>query len=190
MARKLKDYEGLKFNYLTAKSFQFIKENQTQWLFNCECGKECIRSISKVKSGKTKSCGCKNLTGKYIRKDSEKIHLEASFKILYHRYKTTSKTRGIFFDIDKESFKTITSLNCHYCGIQPLQKTKCSSLNLKRPDYLYNGIDRIDNNKGYIESNIVPCCFVCNRAKRDMEYLDFLSYIERLKEYKINNNLK
>lgn len=34
-------------------------------------------------------------------------------------------------------------------------------------------IDIIDNNKGYIVDNIIPCCIVCNRAKGNMSLEEF-----------------
>jgi len=27
------------------------------------------------------------------------------------------------------------------------------------------GLDRIDNDKGYLENNVVPCCWICNKIK-------------------------
>lgn len=31
-----------------------------------------------------------------------------------------------------------------------------------------NGIDRVDNDKGYVPGNVSPCCWVCNIAKGTM----------------------
>jgi hypothetical protein len=32
----------------------------------------------------------------------------------------------------------------------------------------YNGIDRVDNEKGYLVENCVPCCFTCNSLKKSV----------------------
>jgi hypothetical protein len=39
-----------------------------------------------------------------------------------------------------------------------------------------NGIDRVDNTKGYSVDNCVPCCRRCNVAKADMTPDQFLGW--------------
>ena len=48
---------------------------------------------------------------------------------------------------------------------------------------MYNGIDRKDNNLGYTPKNVVPCCSVCNFAKKNMPFDAFMAWIARLTEY-------
>lgn len=72
--------------------------------------------------------------------------------------------------------------NCHYCGIEPLQISKSQS---NTGNYIYNGIDRIDNNLGYIIENCVSCCGRCNKIKDKMTSKEFLNHIEKI--YKYNN---
>ena len=45
--------------------------------------------------------------------------------------------------------------------------------------FLRNGIDRIDNNKGYTKENCVPCCDICNRIKMDLPYNVFIEHITK-----------
>ena len=45
--------------------------------------------------------------------------------------------------------------------------------------YLHNGIDRIDNNIGYESKNVVSCCKICNYAKSNMNYKDFILWIQK-----------
>lgn len=40
--------------------------------------------------------------------------------------------------------------------------------------YAYNGLDRIDNNIGYIKSNVVPCCGPCNLMRRSHSSENFI----------------
>jgi hypothetical protein len=47
-------------------------------------------------------------------------------------------------------------------------------------EYAYNGIDRVDNFKGYEIDNCVPCCYICNYAKRDMSKDQFLAWVKRI----------
>jgi hypothetical protein len=58
--------------------------------------------------------------------------------------------------LTEEEFKHLSQKNCHYCG-------------KSGP----NGIDRIDNNKGYAKENCVPCCKHCNYVKGDLSQNDF-----------------
>lgn len=48
--------------------------------------------------------------------------------------------------------------------------------------YVYNGLDRVNNLLGYELTNVVPCCNICNRAKKDMTYEQFKLWIKDLKE--------
>lgn len=48
---------------------------------------------------------------------------------------------------------------------------------------IYNGIDRIDNAKGYTIENSVTCCKRCNFAKRNMSYDEFISWGKKLGNY-------
>jgi hypothetical protein len=50
-------------------------------------------------------------------------------------------------------------------------------------EYLYNGLDRVDNTKGYIISNIVSCCGQCNRAKGILSQEEFLQWLKRASNY-------
>jgi 5-methylcytosine-specific restriction endonuclease McrA len=41
-------------------------------------------------------------------------------------------------------------------------------------------LDRADSTLGYIPTNVVPCCKVCNRAKSDMTRSDFQAWLSQL----------
>ncbi len=43
-------------------------------------------------------------------------------------------------------------------------------------------IDRKDNLLGYSKENSLPCCFVCNRAKGNMSYKNFILWIKAIKK--------
>ena len=51
---KFQDLTGQKFNRLTA--LKYI--GNSKWLCKCDCGKETIVYVSRLKTGHTKSCGC------------------------------------------------------------------------------------------------------------------------------------
>lgn len=50
-----------------------------------------------------------------------------------------------------------------------------------------NGIDRVDNEIGYIYENCVCCCKVCNTMKMNLSVYEFLNHISKI--FKYNNNV-
>ena len=91
-------------------------------------------------------------------------------------YKNRAKKRGYIFDLTEEQFFSLTQKDCYYCGAKPNNISKylgCSG------DYLYNGIDRINNNGGYTIDNVVPCCKICNMAKNNLTLQEYKDWIKR-----------
>ena len=72
---------------------------------------------------------------------------------VYNDYRANCRRRNIFFELTKEDIAELTQKNCYYCDKKP------SNL---RKGYTYNGIDRIDHNKGYIKDNCLTSCAECN----------------------------
>lgn len=72
----------------------------------------------------------------------------------YGRLKEDVRKRCITLTISKELFIHLTSLPCYYCDNKLGTKVKYGV-----------GLDRLDNNLGYEENNVVPCCSFCNIVK-------------------------
>ena len=53
----------------------------------------------------------------------------------------------------------------------------------------YNGLDRVDNDIGYIFSNVVTCCIKCNTAKLDYAQKDFIEWISVTYNNLFNKNI-
>lgn len=51
------------------------------------------------------------------------------------------------------------------------------------------GLDRVDSSKGYEESNIVPCCKVCNRIKWTLSQEEFIQHIHKISEWQKKKNI-
>lgn len=66
-------------------------------------------------------------------------------------YVTKAYERGYSMDLQFDDFKKLVLSPCYYCKSQKENEV--------------NGIDRIDNSKGYTKENSVPCCQICNRMK-------------------------
>jgi len=150
------------------------------WLCKCDCGNKTIVEGTKLRSSHSRSCGCLGSPNKLPKG-------EAAFNRLIKNLKWAAKKREHIWGLSKEEVRQITSQNCFYCGIPPLQSV-VSLKNSSRynDDYLYNGIDRVDNSRGYILSNCVPCCGKCNRMKFTMSKDDFCFIISRVYKYWVN----
>jgi len=92
-------------------------------------------------------------------------------------YSRMAKRRGHIFELTDIQVKELIIQNCHYCGIQP---SSVLNFHYNREPFLYNGIDRVDNEKGYTFDNVVPCCSICNYAKKSMSKEQFLQWIKRI----------
>lgn len=79
----------------------------------------------------------------------------------YGAYKQRAVKKGLEFALTKEEFGAITEGECAYCGRGP------------SPGH-NNGVDRVDNQRGYTVDNCVTCCGDCNYSKRDFSPKTFV----------------
>ena len=113
----------------------------------------------------------------------------AAMRKLYRNYKARANKDGYDFDLTETQFMELTQGNCHYCNSLPTQILSGSNgsndgSRQLNGDYLHNGIDRVDNSIGYIYANCVTCCKICNRAKREMTYHNFIVWLDNLISYR------
>lgn len=152
------------------------KTGMIKWECKCDCGNTTIVIGATLRSGKTNSCGCLFLDT--VRLD----YGEAAFNKLYAGYIHGAKQRNLEFSLSRNKFKELTSSNCLYCGTEP--KNEWGNGKYKKSqffgNYIYNGIDRVDNKIGYTDDNCVPCCFTCNQMKLALTQEKFLSQIEKI----------
>lgn len=137
----------------------------------CDCGTEKFVTVTNL-GRSTKSCGCWKATGLWVNPGNIKPFGEAARGALFKSYQREAKERGYSWNIDYDYFGVITKENCFYCNAEPKQKQRGDN-----GDYIYNGIDRVDNSDGYEMNNIVPCCRKCNRAKDIMSFDEFKNWI-------------
>lgn len=165
-----------------------IHKGYHTWLCECHCGKIVPVREVKLLAGHTKSCGCWKKTVKpaWTLKEGE-----AAKNLLYRNYMDSASKRNHSFTLSKEEFIGLTSQDCHYCGEKPLRSVRRAHLGTNshkrgmNGDYLYNGLDRVDNTLGYTLENCVPCCWPCNELKNRRSYKEFTELV-----WKIAKNLK
>jgi len=131
-----------------------------------------ISYLKEIKEGKS-SGRCKKCAS---RISSSIEYGKAAFNSTFNCYIINAKNRCLSFNLTEEQFKEITSKNCYYCTSEPKNITKPKGNN---GNFIYSGIDRKDNSKGYTIDNCVPCCSKCNTAKNDSTYEEYLDWIKR-----------
>lgn len=150
-------------------------------IVRCSCGTEkSVRAFNIVK-GLSSSCGCqaRETTSRVNMIKRRKPDGHAAAVQLFNAYRWNAERRNLNFELDLGHFLSITSSNCAYCGCPPSQLHTLTRKNA-RGSYVYNGIDRLDNTKGYLTSNVVSCCGVCNKAKSSMPVSLFLQWVTRI----------
>ena len=88
------------------------------------------------------------------------------------KYNTIQKSaiiRNLPFIISIEEFIPLYKAPCYYCGCSKAQ-----------------GLDRIDSSIGYLVTNIVPCCHICNSMKMQLYVKDFLLQCNKISKCHIN----
>ena len=75
--------------------------------------------------------------------------------------KNRAERDGIEINLMDSDITDLICQECHYCG-EPAK--------VEKP----NGIDRKDNDQGYIHGNVLPSCSTCNYAKGTNGYFAFL----------------
>jgi hypothetical protein len=167
-----KDITNMRFGCLVAIRPTEIRKGNLGvfWECKCDCGSIRAYSVAKLTTSNrpVRSCGCSR------RKQPKGT---GSLRILYKNYKADASRRNYIFDIDLALFKNLTKDNCFYCGAEPSKVIQGKG---NFGSYTYNGIDRIDNTKGYIPGNVVTCCFNCNRAKSTLSYNEFIAMCKNI----------
>jgi hypothetical protein len=94
----------------------------------------------------------------------------------YNSYQNRAIQKGLDFVLSKDEFDVISSNSCYLCN------KGCSSTH-------HNGLDRIDNSKGYIEDNVKSCCGGCNFMKRDYSVEDIFDKFITIYNFNIQSRL-
>lgn len=142
-----------------------------RWLCKCDCGNETIVTSHNLQNGSTIGCGCLNRL-----KDGE-----SAFNHMLYSIKQSAKVRGYEWNLSKEDIKKITQMDCFYCGTSPSNVVRRNGRNTG--SYTYNGLDRIDNERGYFIDNVVPCCWKCNSSKNTMSLMEFYQFIDTVHKH-------
>lgn len=162
---------GKKFGrWLVLRTIQ--RNSRTFYECRCECGTVRVTPLNN-----TRSCGCYQRQS--VAERSRKELGFASKRAVYSYYRRNAVSRDLEWNITWEEFQEIISKDCFYCGV----KAEDLWTTPEGDSFVKTGIDRIDNEKGYVSGNYVPCCKICNRAKGALPVETFRKWIERIRGF-------
>lgn len=144
---------------------------QKRYLSKCVCGN--LRIISRFylkRAGKKASCvKCA------IKNRPQSLNVLSKYQRLYLITKNAAKQRKYSFNLTLKQYEKIVVRNCKYCGSAPRLIKWGNGKGI-----IANGIDRVNNAKGYILYNCVPCCKNCNVAKAQLTKKNFFKLIKNI----------
>ena len=169
---KLIDLDGQRFGSLVATNKVKKIGGRTERLCYCDCGNETWALTTHLRTGHRVSCGCS--PGMKLG-SGESAHNE-----VLNSYKQRARYANLDWLLSNKEFDSLVTNNCYYCNAIPGNIKKPASGN---GNFIYNGIDRINNKLGYITGNVVSCCQTCNRAKGQMTQKEFIDWAKRLVDH-------
>lgn len=104
---------------------------------------------------------CKSCSSEY-----QKINRLINPGKRWSEIKQNAFSRGLPFTLTREQFAEFWKKPCSYCS-EPIE---------------HIGLDRIENNLGYVYENVVSCCGQCNSMKGSLPRADFLIKCVKISE--------
>jgi hypothetical protein len=183
-ASNFENLTGYKFGFLTVLEYNW---DTKRWICECICGKNHSVRIDGLKTGAVKSCGCKS--GELVSIALRKLHPEDNYRAkskVFRTYKRSAEIKNLLFEMTQEEFFKLIQSNCTYCGSLPRRNFIDADKKVRNPitGFFYNGVDRIDNSKGYTMDNCAPCCFICNYSKRGMNVDEWLQWVDEISTFR------
>ncbi len=175
------DLVGKKFGKLSVLGFSHKTSKHSYWLCKCDCGKEKTIRSGNLTGNHTKSCGCgdhdrKSQLALRLKKANTKDPEQVANNQTYNYYRVGARQRHLDFELTRLDVTNLIHTACHYCGDPPNNNCQVIREGGNIPIKI-GGIDRLDNSKGYILNNCVPCCYTCNKAKSMLSILQFRQWI-------------
>jgi 5-methylcytosine-specific restriction endonuclease McrA len=154
------------------------QKRRRMYICLCECGRTMHARSFALRHQIAYSCGC------YVKETQaarlSKHGYDYLIRSLMRNYRHSAQRRNHEFMLTYEEFAQLIQSDCYYCGAKPHTQLKDYMRRLKTKDvssFRYNGIDRLDNARGYVLDNCVTACDVCNNAKSTLSYATFVEWI-------------
>ena len=166
------DFVGQKFGtYVVVATDGKQKDKDILWRYRCEkCGTEWRTKAEHLRT----KLAC---AGKCKRPHTNRPSTNA-IDAVYNTCENSAKIRDLEFNISKDDFIFLSQQPCRYCGEAPARTRRHKSGN-----FVYWGLDRIENNRGYLNDNCCAACPQCNRMKLTQSFSEFMAHVDRIHDY-------
>lgn len=151
------------------------KTRNRRWVCKCSCGTVILVWESSLLRKHNKSCGCLRQFPKG----------EFAKNMVLENYRRMATNRTLVWGLSRKEALFFMAQPCWFCGDLPQNCSRTST-----GDFVYNGIDRLDNTLGYVYSNCVACCKPCNYMKRTMSVQDFIIHLKKIIQRRGNHASK
>lgn len=129
-----------------------------------KCNKYSVVRSDRIMSSTYHPKSCSNCISILQKEIADSKYLETRhFRNRLNSIKGGARERGLEFNLTEKEVADILLQDCYYCG-----------------DPIADGIDRISSSIGYIPSNVVPCCKVCNIMKNKFSLELFLDKVNKI----------
>jgi hypothetical protein len=155
-------------NVVVLETIRGAKNKHNRVRFLCDCGSERTARATAVRRGLITQCATCAKAAAAKRGGVKRRQFSDDERVLrdkWSEYKRNAKRGGLVITLSIDQALSILTQACDYCGGYG------------------GGIDRIDSGRGYDIDNVVPCCSICNYAKRDLPRDIFLSWVRRIYEH-------
>jgi hypothetical protein len=170
--------KGMRFGRLTTTGRRrSVKSSggttRSQWSCRCDCGVGPVWvDHGSLRVRKTISCGC--------MQGNPAHSAEAARRRAYRSYRTKAKARRISFRLTRIRFYALILQPCYYCGSPPSRKMYKAVTGAGRDGLVCNGVDRVNNKRGYTVVNSVACCSICNWMKNTTDYHEWIKQMKKI----------
>lgn len=156
------------------------------WRVRCSvCGsEEAVFTTHNLRSRLPQHCGCQSgahrSAANIRRHASTAPDTTAVLLRQVQKYRRAARARGYVWTLTDQEAMSLLTGSCYLCNSPPSRTVKSQSKHLKPTEAVCNGIDRINNDLGYVPDNVKSCCWTCNSMKGTMPLSLFLSQVRRL----------
>lgn len=172
--------EGQRFGSFTIEDYC---QETKKYVVKCDCGTRTFAKGNAMAVGRHLRCKSCAATRKSLT-----THLPNNLALknfVFRNYSRAAKNRGYEFTLTKESFFSLLAGRCYYCGRLPTMSISSLWWGKGKPGsiervFVYNGVDRVDNNLGYTEDNCVSCCKICNNSKSTLGLEEWKNWIKEV----------
>lgn len=172
MSNSINDIAGKTFNQIRVLSFSHMKDNQSYWNCQCECGNYFTSRRCGIIKGMKSCLKCKNTREKYY--DWKGCGLISG--TLWSHIKYGAKQRGIKFSLSiKDAIKVFEKQNglCALSGVKIDLPQSAKDFNCGNRSA---SLDRKDSTKGYTIGNVQWVHKTINQMKWSSKQDDFINW--------------